>query len=91
MKEKFESLVEHLITNNFFLEEAIEILEKTLIQRGLERTRGNRSAAAKLLGIHRNTLQRKLEEYQLVARRVRRLPRKPPGSAGSRVKRRKAV
>ena len=65
MKEKFESLVEHLMGNGFFLEEAVEILEKTLIQRALERTRGNRCAASKLLGIHRNTLQRKMVEYDL--------------------------
>lgn len=68
MKEKFESLVEHLIGNGFFLEEAVEILEKTLIQRALAQTGGNRSAASKLLGIHRNTLQRKLMDYQLVQR-----------------------
>jgi hypothetical protein len=49
MKERFESLVEHLIENGFFLEEAVEILEKTLIQRALA-VRGNRSAASKLLG-----------------------------------------
>jgi len=72
MKEKFDGLVEHLVGNGFFLEEAVEILEKTLIARILERTGGNRSAAAKLLGIHRNTLQRKMVEYQLG--RVRRKP-----------------
>src|SRR5438309_2272213 len=33
MKEKFEALVEHLIGSGFFLEEAIELLEKTLIER----------------------------------------------------------
>ncbi len=75
MREKFEGLVEHLIGNGFFLEEAVEILEKTLIARTLERTGGNRSAAAKQLGIHRNTLQRKMVEYQLG--RVR---RKPPSA-----------
>ena len=77
MKEKFEGLVEHLIGSGFFLVEAVEILEKTLIARTLERTGGNRSAAAKLLGIHRNTLQRKMVEYQLG--RVRRKPVKAQG------------
>lgn len=75
MKEKFESLVEHLVGNGFFLEEAVEILEKTMIQRALERTRGNRSAASKVLGIHRNTLQRKIVDYQIG--RVRRKPPSP--------------
>ncbi|MCL4402161.1 MAG: hypothetical protein M1436_05810 [Acidobacteria bacterium] len=65
MREEFDSLVEHLIGSGFFLEEAVEILEKTLIARTLERTSGNRSAAAKQLGIHRNTLQRKMLEYEL--------------------------
>ncbi len=74
MREKFDSLVEHLISSGFFLEEAVELLEKTLIQQVLERTKGNRSAASKILGIHRNTLQRKLAEYELETKRVRRKP-----------------
>jgi len=74
MKEKFEALVEHLVGNGFFLEEMVELLEKTLIERTLERTAGNRSAASKLLGIHRNTLQRKMAEYHLPAARTGRKP-----------------
>ena len=65
MKAKFDALVDHLMEGGFFLEEAVEILEKTLISRVLERTAGNRSAASKLLGIHRNTLQRKMLDYKL--------------------------
>jgi DNA-binding NtrC family response regulator len=57
----------------FFLEEAVEFLERTLITRALSRTGGNRSAASKLLGIHRNTLQKKLIEFKL--------ERKPPQKA----------
>jgi DNA-binding NtrC family response regulator len=74
MKEKFEALVEHLVGHGFFLEEVVELLEKTLIERTLERTGGNRSAASKLLGIHRNTLQRKMAEYKLDTHKVRRRP-----------------
>jgi DNA-binding protein Fis len=65
MKETFEKLVNHLLNNGFFMEEAVEILEKTLISCAVERTGGNRCAASKLLGIHRNTLQRKILEYKL--------------------------
>jgi len=65
MKETFEKLVDHLLNNGFFMEEAVEILEKTLIARAVERTGGNRCAASKLLGIHRNTLQRKMLEYKI--------------------------
>lgn len=74
MKEKFEALVEHLVGNGFFLEEVVELLERTLIQRTLEVTGGNRSAASKLLGIHRNTLQRKLEEYKMGTPKAARKP-----------------
>ena len=78
MKEKFDSLVEHLLDNGFFLEEAVELLEKEMISRAVARTKGNRSAASKLLGIHRNTLQRKCTEYQMEGRRAQ---RKPPQRA----------
>jgi DNA-binding NtrC family response regulator len=65
MKQTFDTLVDTLINNGFFLEEAVEILEKTLIVRTLERTNGNRSAASKLLGIHRNTLQKKMSYFKV--------------------------
>lgn len=65
MKESFDSLVEHLMTSGFFLEEAVEILETTLIMHALKRTEWNRTEASKLLGIHRNTLQRKMRDYKL--------------------------
>ena len=74
MKETFEKLVDHLLDNGFFMEEAVEILEKTLIARAVERTDGNRSAASKLLGIHRNTLQRKMIEYKLGEHHARKKP-----------------
>jgi DNA-binding NtrC family response regulator len=63
--EGFEELVDHLLASGFFLEEAIELLEKAMIQRCLERTSGNQSAASKQLGIHRNTLQRKMVAYAI--------------------------
>ena len=74
MKEKFEDLVNHLVGHGFFLEEVVELLERTLIEKTLERTGGNRSAASKLLGIHRNTLQRKMADYHLGPRKTRRKP-----------------
>jgi Fis family transcriptional regulator, factor for inversion stimulation protein len=65
MKDTFDGLVKHLLAGNIFLEEAIEVLEKSMIQGALERNDGNQSAASKQLGIHRNTLQRKLVAYGL--------------------------
>jgi two-component system response regulator AtoC len=42
----------------------LEVVEQDLIGRALDRTSGNRTEAAKLLGISRRTLQRKLKAFQ---------------------------
>jgi DNA-binding NtrC family response regulator len=65
MKEKYEGLVDHFVGNGMKLEEAVELLERAMIARTLENTGGNRCAASRLLGVHRNTLQRKIEQYKL--------------------------
>jgi len=80
MKEKFDGLVDHLMGANIFLEQAIEILEKAMIQRALENNAGNQCAASKVLGIHRNTLQRKMVAYGLANGRGH-SQRKPAGRA----------
>ena len=87
MKNEFDRLVEHLLGSNILLEEAVEILERRMIQGTLERTGGKQTAASRLLGIHRNTLQRKIVEYELGAPRPR-ARRKPPARAG-RIRKRK--
>ena len=87
MKERFEGLVDDLLAGGFFLEEAIELLEKTMIQRSLERTAGNQSAASKQLGIHRNTLQRKMLAYSIGQHRSR--ARRKPATRETRASRRK--
>lgn len=81
MKERFDALIDHLTDAGFFLEQAVEILEKGMIERALQKTNSNQSAAAKLLGIHRNTLQRKMVEQKIDGKRPR---RKPVARAGSR-------
>ena len=77
MKENFAALVQHLLNGNIFLEQAIEILEKNMIEGALKRNKGNHSAASKALGIHRNTMQRKVAAYGLSSGRPR-ARRKPP-------------
>jgi DNA-binding NtrC family response regulator len=65
MKESFDALLDALVTKEFFLEQAVEILERGMIERVLLRTGNNQSEAAKALGIHRNTLLRKMVEYHI--------------------------
>jgi DNA-binding NtrC family response regulator len=82
MKDKFDALVEHLLNGGIFLPQAIEVLEKNMIHSALGRCGGNRCAASKLLGIHRNTLQRKVLQYELGSGRAP-ARRKPVGSQGA--------
>ena len=74
VKESFDALIDHLVNGGFFLEEAVEILEKGMIERVLRRAENNQSEAAKILGIHRNTLLRKMVEYQIDGKRPRSKP-----------------
>lgn len=74
MKESFDALIDHLIAGGFFLEEAVEILEKGMIARALAKTKQNQSEASKILGIHRNTLQRKMTQFGIDGKHPRRKP-----------------
>lgn len=65
VKEQLESLIGMMVERGILLEEAVEEFEKKFIKRVLERQDGNQSRAAKILGIHRNTLSRKVGEYKL--------------------------
>ncbi|MGD0955473.1 MAG: helix-turn-helix domain-containing protein [Candidatus Acidiferrales bacterium] len=65
MREQLESLVGMMVDRGILLEEAVTEFEKKFIKRVLEHAHGNQSRAAKVLGIHRNTLSRKVGEYKL--------------------------
>lgn len=72
MKDTFDALIDHLVNGGFFMEEAVEILEKGMIERALQRNENNQSLASKALGIHRNTLLRKMVVYAIDGKRPRR-------------------
>jgi len=65
VKDQLESLVGMMVERGIRLEEAMNEFEKKFIKRVLDRLHGNQSRAALALGIHRNTLSRKLDEYKL--------------------------
>jgi Fis family transcriptional regulator len=54
-----------MVERGILFDEAVGEFEKRFIKRVLEHTNGNQSRAAELLGIHRNTLSRKMTEYKL--------------------------
>jgi DNA-binding NtrC family response regulator len=68
VREKLDQLVTEMIEKRIFLEEAVGEFEKKFIQSALRKTEGNQSKAAKILGVHRNTLGRKIVQHNLNGR-----------------------
>lgn len=65
MKGQLEVLVRQMIEKGVLYPEALAEFERTFFRGVLERSGGNQSKAAEMLGIHRNTLGRKIEELGL--------------------------
>ena len=76
MKEQMEALVNQLIERGIKLEEALGELEKKFIKKALDGEKGNQSKVSRILGIHRNTLSRKISLYGLNHKPKRRRPRR---------------
>ncbi len=72
MKDQLEALVSQMIEHGIVYEDAVVEFEKKFIRKVLEKNNGNQSKAAKALGIHRNTLSRKVEDLGLDHRPKRR-------------------
>ncbi len=68
MRERLESLVEEMVARGIRYEDAQQEFEKRFIACVLARHDGNLCRAATALGIHRNTLSRKLTELRLARR-----------------------
>ena len=73
MKDQLESLIGQMVDRGILFDEAVGEFEKKFIKRVLDRTNGNQSRAARVLGIHRNTLSRKIDLYKLDSRSRRRV------------------
>jgi DNA-binding NtrC family response regulator len=65
VKDQLDALINQLVDRGIVFEEARAEFEKRFIRKVLESNGGNQSKAAKILGIHRNTLSRKIETYKL--------------------------
>jgi Fis family transcriptional regulator, factor for inversion stimulation protein len=65
MREQLEQLVHEMVTRGIRYDEALREFEKRFIMQVLLKADGNLGKAADLLGIHRNTLARKMTEYRL--------------------------
>jgi DNA-binding NtrC family response regulator len=67
--ERLERLVEEMVEKGVHFEDAVREFEKRFISRVLGRHEGSLTKTADALGMHRNTLTRKMGDYK-IRRRV---------------------
>ena len=65
MRDDLLALVQQMIDRGIRFEEAQKEFEKTFIARALTKTNYNVCKAAKMTGLHRNTLSRKMSAYKI--------------------------
>ena len=65
MREQLDSLVREMLDKGILYDDARREFEKMFITRALQRSNGNVGDAAGLLGLHRNTVARKMSEYRI--------------------------
>ncbi|MGE5245112.1 MAG: helix-turn-helix domain-containing protein [Betaproteobacteria bacterium] len=63
--EKLERLIEEMVDRGVRFEDALQEFEKRFISRVLGDCDGSLTRTADKLGIHRNTLTRKMAEYKI--------------------------
>ena len=64
MRKQMESLIGEMLDGRILLEEAMGEFEKIYIQKALERNCDHLSKTACALGIHRNTLSKRVADYK---------------------------
>jgi DNA-binding NtrC family response regulator len=66
--ERLERLVEEMVEKGVHFEDAVREFEKRFISRVLGRCDGSLTKTADALGMHRNTLTRKMGDYKIKKR-----------------------
>lgn len=64
MRERLESLIDDMLDGQIMLDEAVTEFEKLYIQKALSRNKEHLSRTASQLGIHRNTLSKRVAAYR---------------------------
>jgi DNA-binding NtrC family response regulator len=68
ISDKLERLVEEMVDRGVQFDDAVREFEKRFIARVLGQCEGSLTKTADALGIHRNTLSRKMGEYKIKKR-----------------------
>jgi DNA-binding NtrC family response regulator len=65
VRDQLERLVQEMLDRGVLYDDARREFEKMFITRALQRSNGSVGNAADLLGLHRNTVARKMAEYRI--------------------------
>jgi DNA-binding NtrC family response regulator len=65
VRDQLDKLVQEMLDKGILYEDARREFEKMFITRALQRSNGSVGNAADLLGLHRNTVARKMAEYRI--------------------------
>ena len=65
IKDVLETVIEEMVTKGILWHEAVSQFEKLFILRALAQSNGSLSHAAKAIGVHRNTLSKKIREHEI--------------------------
>jgi DNA-binding NtrC family response regulator len=68
ISDELEKLVKDMVEKGVQFEDAVHEFEKRFISRVLGTCEGSLTRTADTLGIHRNTLTRKMDEYRIKKR-----------------------
>jgi DNA-binding NtrC family response regulator len=63
MRARLEALIEEMLDGQILLDEAVAEFERVYIEKALSRHKKHLSKTAKILGIHRNTLSKRVAAY----------------------------
>ena len=64
MRARLEALIDDMLDGQIMLDEALAEFEKLYIQKALARQKDHLSRTANVLGIHRNTLSKRVATYR---------------------------
>ncbi len=73
LRSQMEILIDEMLDGQIMLNEAISEFEKLYIQKALQRNSEHLSNTADTLGIHRNTLSKRVSTYQTKHKTPKRL------------------
>ena len=78
IRPRLEALIEDMLDGHIMLDEALEEFEKLYIQKAFTRNKKRISHTAEALGIHRNTISKRVNSYRAQERK------RPPHSGNHR-------